>query len=113
MANAKKYVSIQKFIDKKVIDSKGTFLGDVKDLKVKIGEPDIELIISSKTGEEIEISWSDIQSVEDFIILKKTVKLSKSVVTPPQPPTGTVCESCGTKTLSRAKFCPKCGSNLR
>lgn len=108
------FISIQKFIDKKVIDNNGTLVGEVKDLKVKLGQLDIELIIATKTGEEMDIPWSDIQSVEDFIILKKTVKLPKSAAAPtPQPSDTTICKNCGVETIKRAKFCPKCGSDLK
>ena len=114
MVKDSKFISIQKFIDKKVIDNNGTLVGEVKDLKVKLGQLDIELIITAKTGEEMDIPWSDIQSVEDFIILKKTVKLPKSAAVPmPKPSDTTICKNCGAETIKHAKFCPKCGSGLK
>jgi sporulation protein YlmC with PRC-barrel domain len=117
----KTYLPTQKFIGKQVIDVKGSLIGGVKDLAVSVGEIDLALVVATKAGTEIQVPWSDIQSIEDVVLLNKTVELPNLPETPTAvstpPPTATVttveCKSCKAMIPSHAKFCPKCGGRTR
>lgn len=120
MSKAKgRFVPSQKLIGLQVIDNKGTLLGNVKDLGVNVEEKELNLMVATKTKADIEISWKDIQSVEDVVLLAREIELPQPTPVPevtPAPPAPTVvtaCPSCGTSAPSHAKFCPKCGTKLR
>jgi sporulation protein YlmC with PRC-barrel domain len=129
MSREKQSISIKELVGKQVIDNKGSLLGVLKDIKLTIGGQEAETLIELKNGEEVRASWSDIQSVEDFVLLKKTVKVkaeparkrvekpAKPVVEPvsppPVPPPSIICPNCGAKAPTHAKFCPKCGRKTR
>ena len=109
------FVPTQKFIGMQVIDSKGSAVGTVKDVGVNIVEKKFNLIVTTKTRSEIQISWDDIQSVLDVVLLRKEIEVPKAaeaVATPPPPPMN-ICPNCGTSVVPAAKFCPKCGSKLK
>jgi sporulation protein YlmC with PRC-barrel domain len=110
------FVPAQKFIGMQVIDSKGSAVGTVKDLGVNIVEKKFNLIVTTRARSEIQISWEDIQSVLDVVLLRKEIEVPKTaepVPTPPPPPPMNNCPSCGTSVIPTAKFCPKCGSKLK
>lgn len=109
------FVPAQKFIGMQVIDSKGSSVGTVKDLGVNIVEKKFNLIVTTKVRSEIQISWEDIQSVLDVVLLRKEIELPKTSETalPPPPPPMSNCPNCGTSVVPGAKFCPKCGSRLK
>jgi len=118
-AEKKSYVPSQNFIGKQVIDVKGTLVGNVKDLAVSVGELDLALVVTTKAAAEIQVPWSDIQSIEDVVLLNRAVELPKV----PEPPTVTPiptgsastkeCPSCRATVPGQAKFCPKCGARMR
>ncbi len=102
----------------------------MSDVAFDLKKPEIILIITTKTDDAIEVVSSDVQSVEDLILLKKEVKLPKAVSAPPQPPSPPprarapppesrvpepmiICPNCGARSPSRAKFCPKCGNKMK
>ena len=110
------FVPAQKFIGMQVIDSKGSAVGTVKDLGVNIVEKKFNLIVTTRTRSEIQISWDDIQSVLDVVLLRKEIEVPKAaetVATPPPPPPMNICANCGTSVVAAAKFCPKCGNKLK
>jgi sporulation protein YlmC with PRC-barrel domain len=110
------FVPSQKFIGMQVIDSKGSAVGTVKDLGVNIVEKKFNLIVTTRARSEIQISWEDIQSVLDVVLLRKEIEVPKTaepVPTPPPPPPMNNCPNCGTPVIPAAKFCPKCGSKLK
>ena len=123
----KTYLPTQKFVGKQVIDVKGSMIGNVKDLAVSVEEVDLALVVITKAGADIQIPWSDIQSIEDVVLLKKTVDLPKAPETTVEVPTVTPmtiptssgpsaniqCPSCKATIPGHAKFCPKCGSRTR
>ena len=108
------FVPAQKFIGMQVIDSKGSAVGTVKDLGVNIVEKKFNLIVTTRTRSEIQISWEDIQSVLDVVLLRKEIELPKTTepALPPPPPMNN-CPNCGTSVLPTGKFCPKCGTKLK
>ena len=117
----KSYLPSQKFLGKQVIDLKGALIGNVKDLAVSVGDLDLALVVTTKGGSDIQVPWSEIQSIEDVVLLNKTVELPSApaapTVTPtplPAAPSATVdCPSCKAAVPSHAKFCPRCGSRIR
>lgn len=108
-------ISVKEIFEKKVIDNKGTLIGVIKDIELSLAGQ-INASIETKTGDLIEIPFSDISSVMDFVLLKETVKIiskrknqskkdvSKKII---------VCNKCGIKAPGIAKFCPKCGNKIK
>jgi sporulation protein YlmC with PRC-barrel domain len=113
------FVPTQRFIGMQVIDSMGSMVGTVKDLGVNIVEKKFNLIVTTKARSEIQISWDDIQSVLDVVLLRKEIELPKAAepaaAPPPPPPLAPmkICTNCGTSVLPAAKFCPKCGNKFK
>jgi sporulation protein YlmC with PRC-barrel domain len=110
------FVPAQKFIGLQVIDSKGSAVGTVKDLGVNIVEKKFNLIVTTRTRSDVQISWDDIQSVLDVVLLRKEIEVPKTAetaTTPPPPPPMNICPNCGTSVVPAAKFCPKCGNKLK
>ena len=111
-----KFVSSQRFAGMQVIDSKGSLVGNVKDVSVDFRKRSLAFRVTTKTRSEMDVPWDDVLSVEDVVLLKKEVDLAVAAVPEPPPPTVmamVVCPSCGTSAPGHAKFCPKCGSSLK
>lgn len=108
-------ISVKEILEKKVIDNNGTLIGVIKDIELSLAGQ-INVSIETKTGDLIEIPFSDISSVMDFVLLKETAKIinkrksqskkdvSKKII---------VCNKCGIKAPGIAKFCPKCGNKIK
>jgi len=120
-SSGKKYVPSQRFRGMQVIDVKGSLVGTVKDVGISIGEKDISLIVGTKTGVDVEIPWTNVQSIEDVILLNKSVEIPApapmvSQPPPPPPPMAApptlVCPNCKTANPPHARFCAKCGTKL-
>lgn len=116
-----KYVTTQRFVGMQVIDSKGSMIGNVKDVSVDFQNKGLAFRVSTKTKAEIDLSWDDVVSVEDVVLLKKEVDLSTLAPQPTIPSLGgpptvqavLICPNCGASAPSHAKFCPKCGKSLK
>jgi sporulation protein YlmC with PRC-barrel domain len=111
------FVPTQKFKGMQVIDSKGSSVGTVRDIGVNIVEKRINLMVTARTGSDLQVAWEDIQSVVDVVLLRKEIELPKGpeigqVPIPPPPPTAN-CPNCGTAVIPTARFCPKCGKQLK
>ena len=111
------FVPAQKFIGMQVIDSKGSAVGTVKDLGINVVEKKFNLIVATKMRSDVQVSWEDIQSVVDVVLLRKEIEIPKApeptaIPAPPPPPIST-CPSCGTSVVPTARFCPKCGGRLK
>ncbi len=140
MSKEKNYVPTQTLVGKQVFDTKGGFVGKIQDVLIDPDELDVALLIDFKSGEVLEIPWSEVQSVEDVILLKKQVKVYETKATrakpakaaepvrpvvpspppprvesppTPPPPQMKTCPKCGAKAPTHAKFCPKCGNSLK
>ena len=111
------FVPAQKFIGMQVIDSKGSAVGTVRDLGINVGEKKFNLIVTTKTRSDVQVSWEDIQSVVDVILLRKEIEIPKTAepasIPVPPPPSISNCPNCGTSVLPTARFCPKCGGRLK
>ena len=116
----RKFIPIQQFIGLQVIDTKGSLLGNVKDVSLDFENKDISLKVATKNKGEMEFAWDDVQSIEDVVLLKKQVDMSP---TPPESNSDSsgeqvaqtllICSSCGASSPFRAKYCSKCGADLR
>ena len=111
------FVPAQKFIGMQVIDSKGSAVGTVRDLGIDVSEKKFNLIVTTKARSDVQVSWEDIQSVVDVVLLRKEIEMPKiaepaSIPVPPPPPMNN-CPNCGTSVIPTARFCPKCGGRLK
>jgi sporulation protein YlmC with PRC-barrel domain len=99
-----------------VIDNRGVMVGNVKDVSVDFRNRGLAFRITTKARTEIDVSWEDVLSVEDVVLLKKEVDLASATLpTPPAPmiQATMICPSCGASAPGHAKFCPKCGTALK
>ena len=116
----RRFIPIQQFIGLQVIDTKGSLLGNVKDVSLDFENKDISLKVTTKNKGEMEFVWDDVQSIEDVVLLKKQVDMSP---TPPESKSDSsgeqvaqtllICSGCGASSPARAKYCSKCGADLR
>jgi sporulation protein YlmC with PRC-barrel domain len=110
------FVPTQKIMGMQVIDSKGSSVGSVKDVGVNVVEKKFNLIVTTRTRSEVQISWDEIQSIVDVVLLRKEIELPRiSQATPvgPPPPPPMTCPNCGASVVATARFCPKCGNKLK
>ena len=109
---------VQQFIGLQVIDTKGSLVGTVKDISVDFANKAISVRVSTKNTGEMDFSWDDVQSVEDVVLLKNPVNLSLDETEIDSAKGRTVqavsiCPNCSASVPARAKFCSKCGSDLK
>jgi sporulation protein YlmC with PRC-barrel domain/ribosomal protein L40E len=110
---------VQQFIGLEVIDTKGLLVGTVKDISVDFANKEISIQVSTKNTGEMDFSWDDVQSVEDVVLLKNAVNLSSLDETetdfakPRMVQAVSICPNCGASVPTRAKFCSKCGYDLK
>ena len=117
---SRKFMPIQQFIGLQVIDTKGSLVGNVKDVSLDVESKDISFKISTKNKGEMDFGWDDVQSVEDVVLLKKQIDMSTAPADDKQDSPGeqvvqalVICPSCGASSPARAKFCSKCGADLK
>jgi sporulation protein YlmC with PRC-barrel domain/ribosomal protein L40E len=114
-----KSLPVQEFIGLQVIDTKGSLVGTVKDISVDFANKEISIRVSTKNEGEIDFGWDDVQSVEDVVLLKKEINLSSLEETETDFAKARtvqailICPNCGASVPARAKFCSKCGSDLK
>jgi len=122
MPESGKFVPLQQFIGLQVIDTRGSLIGNVKDISLDFANKAISLKITTKSKGEMEFGWDDLQSVEDVVLLKRQVDLSSAPKETEGNPSQTemrgvqtlmICPNCGASASARAKFCSKCGSDLK
>lgn len=67
----KKALTKDRLVGMKVISGEGMLLGEVADIAFTVGTPiSMVILLKSKTGENKEIRWDEVQAAADFIILK-------------------------------------------
>ncbi len=114
-----KSLPVQQFIGLQVIDTKGTLVGTVKDISIDFANREVSIRVSTKNEDEVDFGWDDVQSVEDVVLLKKEVdpsplKENETGLTKARTVQAVlICPNCGASVPARAKFCSKCGSDLR
>jgi len=97
-----------------VIDNKGSMIGNVKDVSVDFRNKQLAFRVTTKAHSEIDMSWDDVLSVEDVVLLKKEVQVEAASAQPsPLVQAVMICPTCGTPAPGHAKFCPKCGGSLK
>jgi len=117
--DASKPLPVQQFIGLQVIDTKGMLVGTVKDMSIDFANREVSIRVSTKNEEEVDFGWDDVQSVEDVVLLKKEVDLSPldgtetDLAKPRAVQAVLICPNCGASVSAHAKFCSKCGSDLR
>jgi sporulation protein YlmC with PRC-barrel domain len=108
------YIPSQKFIGMQVVDSKGAIVGSVKDFAISITDKEVLLIVDTKVSGDIEVPLANVSSIEDVVLLAKPEDAVVGSPPPsPLPPSTITCKTCGTTLPSRAKFCAKCGSQVK
>ena len=109
-----KSIPTQKLTGMQVVNSKGAIIGSVKDLAINPTNREVFLLIETKEGGNIEISLTDVSSIEDVILLAKSESESPTPPLPTQANAATIaCSTCGSSLPAHAKFCAKCGSHLK
>ena len=115
-----KLVPVQQIIGLQVIDTKGSAVGNVKDISVDFESKNVSFRVTAKNNAELDFVWEDVQSVQDVVLLKKQVDVpsapSADQTSVPNPPTVhalIICPTCGSSTPAHSKFCSKCGAALK
>lgn len=113
-----KSLPVEQFMGLQVIDTKGSLVGTVKDILVNFTSREISIRVSTKSKGELDFGWDEVQSVEDVLLLKKEVDVSSEeteddAATARTVQTAVICPNCGASVPARAKFCSKCGSDLK
>jgi hypothetical protein len=101
-----------------VIDSKGVLVGNVKDVSIDFPNRSLAFVVVAKNGSELDVAWEDVISLKDVVLLKNEITIpTREAVATSQPSPGVqaviLCANCGTSVPAQAKFCPKCGRNLK
>ena len=115
-----KPIPVQQVIGLQVIDTKGSMVGNVKDVSIDFEAKNISFRITAKNNAELDFGWDDVQSVQDVVLLKKEIDLPStpssdqtSTTNPPTVHALIICPTCGSSTPAHSKFCSKCGAALK
>jgi sporulation protein YlmC with PRC-barrel domain len=116
-----RFMPAQRFTGMQVIDSKGTMVGNVKDVSVDFRNKELAFRVTTKARTEIDLVWDDVLSVEDVVLLKKEIDIAvepagepaPSVTSGPTVQAVLICPNCGASAPGHAKFCPRCGTSIR
>ena len=107
----KKSIPRSKVVGMPVYNPDGYLVGNAQDLGVFPGEQKITLIIKTKFGTTVEVSWSDVGPIGDIIILSKPVKLEVPEAQAAAQPVAA--QQAATQPSAAATpavvLCPKCG----
>lgn len=111
-------IARSQLIGKKVYNPDGSFVGDVVDIGLAVGESQISLIVATAAGTTIDIPWSNVSAAKDIILLKEAVEIPKPTVPPATPVATPVSQPAPSKTGLKLPFvkrekeqvvCPTCG----
>ena len=96
----KKGLTKDRLIGMEVIDGDGNSAGTVQDIAFTVGKVGMTLILKTKTGENKEIAWEDIQAAGDYVILRASAGQAQASVSQPvmqqtQQAQTRVCPTCG------------------
>ena len=113
-----KFLPVQRFVGLQVIDTKGVLVGNVKDISADFHNRELAFVVVAKNGRELDVSWEDVLSMEDVVLLKKEITVppqeaKSSTQPPPLVQAVLICPNCGGSAPGQAKFCPKCGTALK
>jgi len=107
----KKSIPRSKVVGMPVYNPDGYLVGNAQDLGVFPGEQKITLILKTKYGTTVEVSWSDVGPIGDIIILSKPVKLVVPEAQAAAQPVAAqqVATQPGAAATPAVVLCPKCG----
>lgn len=107
----KKSIPRSKVVGMPVYNPDGYLVGNAQDLGVFPGEQKITLIIKTKYGTTVEVSWSDVGPIGDIIILSKPVKLEVPEAQAAAQPVAAqqAATQPGAAATPAVVLCPKCG----
>ncbi len=83
-------IAQSQLVGKKVYNPDGELVGEVYDVSLSIGESKISLLVRSKYGGELSVSWDDVAAAKDVVILKECVEIPEPAT--PQIPSEPVSE---------------------
>jgi hypothetical protein len=92
-------------------------VGSIKDLSFDPEKKEVAFSVTTKEGEEMMVTGSEIDTVGDVVLLKK--QMNNQTVTPTKTAKSTsarapgVCSMCNFQNDSTAKFCIKCGAKVQ
>lgn len=95
---ASKFVPAQRFAGMQVIDNRGTLVGNVKDVSVDFRNKALAFRVTTKAHTDTDMSWDDVLSVEDVVLLKKEVQLPAC-----DTGSGSACNRAGCHDLSKLR----------
>lgn len=118
-----KLIPVQQVIGLQVIDTKGSVVGNVKDVSIDFDSKNVSFRVTAKNNAELDFTWDDVQSVQDVVLLKKEVDApsppptnqssQNNASSPPTVHALIICPTCGSSTPAHSKFCSKCGAGLK
>jgi sporulation protein YlmC with PRC-barrel domain len=104
MSKQEKALTKDRLIGMQVIDSEGNNAGAIKDIAFTVGKMGMTLIVYTEGGQEVEVSWEQIQAAGDYVLLKP---MSGQTQTFGQQPT-----SQPQQVQSQQPVCPTCKGPL-
>lgn len=111
-------IARSQLIGKKVYNPDGSFVGDVMDIGLAVGESQISLVVATAAGTTVDIPWSNVSAAKDIILLKEAIEIPQPAMPsltpittapfsqPAQPKTGLKLPF---KREKEQVMCPTCG----
>lgn len=101
MTMSGKGIPQSKLVGMQVYDPDCLFIGTVKEFGIIPGEGGITLYVSTKAGSIVEVSWSDVKTIGDIILLSRKVEIPQPAIAVAQQPVQAA--------QPAVPVCPKCG----
>jgi len=99
--------SLKQIFGRNVVDPSGSMIGRVSDVAFENQTKELRLMVETREKSTISIPWSDIQAVEDVVLLSKPIELPRG------RPGEVRCPTCKTKVPENSRFCSVCGARIR